>query len=245
IFGGHRWGSRILVERHDELTRRRPGSLLILGHLENCGPVIEKTAKGGSNDGRVGQTVRNPHARLNVVVRVVPETPVWRNDDVRRQRAAGDTWGFVVRRRAVGSGFLKHVHPRVIVKVSDPIVAFTIASIHGYEGQVVTRAYVHGQFVSDPPLILEVEAVNPPTVLRLEHVAVRNARRDSQEERRKTEAAALAARRTLGCLIGAKVQMPGVEGLLETIRVEVSSHTERVLPMGLSEIPLPFPNVGN
>ena len=72
IFRENRRRSRILIEGHDELPRRRPSSLLILRHLENGSPIVEKPAEGGSYHRPIGQAVGDAHTRLNVVVRVVP-----------------------------------------------------------------------------------------------------------------------------------------------------------------------------
>ena len=81
-------------------------------------------------------------------------------------------------------------------------------------------------------------------MFRLELIAVRVPRRNSQKEGGEA-CAADTLRWGIGRLRRRKVQVVGIESLLEAVGIKVRSHAECVSSVGLGEIALPLPNVGH
>src|SRR5690349_15843241 len=69
-----------VIESQDELISPRPGSLLILSHLQNRGPVVVETAIGCAQYSPIAESICQSHARLNVVVGIRPEVAAKRRE---------------------------------------------------------------------------------------------------------------------------------------------------------------------
>ena len=163
-----------IVERQDELVSAGPSALLVLRHLYDRRPVVVEPAVCASEHGSLRQSVCNTHARLDIVVGVVPEAAVGRNDNMRRERAIGR--GNAGRHVASGRTRRRRGREDVVARIQIPVangyVAIRRAAVKRIEPDVIARSQIHRQPVGDFPLILKVESINPAPVFSLKLVAI-------------------------------------------------------------------------